>query len=206
MVQINKFMQICDWIYRLLYLNALWVLFTLAGLLVLGLFPATVSMFYITKEWLDGKKDLPIFKTYLTKYKEEFFRSQLLGVIITVVAFLFIFDLLFLFQQEGTIFYMLRFAALSAVFMFVILLPFLFPLYVRERLPFKEYFKYVLLISITRIFHSLIMTAGCMTIFIVFARFAGFFLFFFGSTVACWLTWNVKTALSKIQQKHSIYR
>jgi uncharacterized membrane protein YesL len=205
-VHVNKLMQVFDWIYRLLYLNALWVLFTLTGLLVFGLFPSTVSMFHIAEEWISGNKDLPVFKTFFTKFKEEFIRSQLVGVLLTAAAVLLYFDIQFFFQKDGMLFYMLRYLMITVGFVFVIMLPFMFPLFVQEKMPLGEFFKNVLFISITRILHSVIMIAGCLTIFVVFAKFAGLFIFFFGSTIAFWLTWNAKIAFHKIQQKRAVYQ
>lgn len=205
-VHVNKLMQVFDWIYRLLYLNALWVLFTLAGLLVFGLFPSTVSMFHIAKEWLSGNKDFPVFNTFFTKFKEEFIRSQLLGVILVAAAILLYFDIQFFFQKDGMLFYMLRYLVLTAGFVFVIMLQFIFPLFVQEKMPLRKFLKNVLFISITRILHSVIMILGCLTIFVVFAKFAGLFIFFFGSTIAVWLTWNAKIAFHKIRQKRAAYQ
>ncbi|WP_299089164.1 DUF624 domain-containing protein [uncultured Metabacillus sp.] len=202
----NKLMNIFDWIYRLLYLNALWVLFTLAGLGVFGLFPSTVSMFYIANEWMSGNKDIPVFKTFFTKFKEEFLRSQLLGILLTAAAGLLYFNLQFFFQKEGTFFFMLRYLMITVGFLFIIMLPFMFPLFVQKRLSLREFLKNVLFVSITRIFHSVMMVGGCLTIFVVFTKFAGLFIFFFGSAMAFWLTWNTKVAFHKIQQKRTVYQ
>lgn len=196
-----KLMQVCEWIYRLLYLNALWVLFTIGGLIVFGLFPSTVSMFYVTKEWLAGNTDIPVFKTFFTKFKSEFLRSHLLGIVILVLGGFLYFDLQFFYQKEGLFFYIMRYLMVTIGFVFMIMIPFIFPLFVQKKLKLGEFFKNVLIISITRMFHSVMMVIGCLTIFIVFIKFAGVFIFFFGSTIAMWLTWNTSIAMRKIKQK-----
>lgn len=202
----NKFMRVCEWIYRLLFLNSLWLLFTLGGLIVLGIFPSTVAMFYITKEWLGGNTDQPIFKTFFTKFKEEFLRSQLFGAVLLVIGALLYFDIQFFFQKEGMVFYLMRYVMLMIGFLYMIMLPFVFPLFVQQKLTLGVFLKNVLIISITRIFHSVIMVIGCFTIFVVFAKFAGLFIFFLGSTVAFWLTWNSTIAMKKIRFKLAVSR
>jgi len=197
-------MQVFEWIYRLLFLNALWLLFTLGGLIVFGLFPSTVSMFHLTKEWLAGNTDIPIFKTFFTKFKEEFLRSQLLGAVLVVIGALLYFDIQFFFQEEGNVFYLMRYVMITVGFVYIIMLPFVFPLFVQDKLKLGEFLKNVLIISMTRIFHSLIMAVGCFTIFVVFTQIAGLFIFFLGSTVAFWLTWNSSIAMKKIKQKLAI--
>ena len=61
------------------YANALWVLFSLLGLIVLGIAPATVALFSITKDWAKKDWDQPVFQTFWQTYKTEFFRAN--GVI-----------------------------------------------------------------------------------------------------------------------------
>lgn len=200
----NKLMQVFEWIYRLLFLNILWLIFTIGGVIVFGLFPSTVSMFHITKEWLAGNTDLPLFKTFFSKFKEEFLRSQLLGAILLVIGGLLYFDIQFFFQKEGAIFYMLRYLMITVGFVYLIMLPLVFPLFVQEKLKLGEFLKNVLIISILRIFHSVIMVMGCFTIFVVFAKFAGLFIFFLGSSIAFWLTWNSTIVLKKIKHKLAV--
>lgn len=61
----------CVWVMRLAYLNLLWLLFTLAGLGVAGLMPATAAMFTVTREWVKGNPDASVFSVFLRAYKEK---------------------------------------------------------------------------------------------------------------------------------------
>lgn len=194
-------LKVFDWAYRLLYLNVLWMLFSLMGFLIFGLFPSTVAMFYITKEWLNGNNDLPIFKTFFTKFKEEYIRAQIVGLIVAVVGFFLYFNILFFFQKEEAIFYPLRYLFTTLGFVYVMMLSFLFPIFVLNKYKLVELVKNVLIISVTRLHHSFIMVLGSLTILVVFSKFAGFFILFFGSVNALWLTWNAHIAFKKIENK-----
>ncbi|BDG36084.1 DUF624 domain-containing protein [Saccharococcus caldoxylosilyticus] len=48
----GKLYRVCEWITRLACINILWMLFTLAGLIVFGIAPATVALFTIVRKWL----------------------------------------------------------------------------------------------------------------------------------------------------------
>src|SRR5690625_362565 len=84
-----------EWIMRLAYLNILWIAFSLMGLVVFGLFPATVSMFAVTRKWVMGDTEIPIFKTFWASYKTEFKQANIVGYIILVIGFFLYFDFLF---------------------------------------------------------------------------------------------------------------
>src|SRR5699024_8952222 len=76
----SKLYNILEWITKFAYVNLLWFVFTLAGGIILGLYPATVAMFAMVRDWLRGKSDLPVLKTYCNYYKADFFKSNLLGI------------------------------------------------------------------------------------------------------------------------------
>ncbi|TRZ35719.1 DUF624 domain-containing protein [Niallia circulans] len=194
-------MKACTWVYRLLYVNALWMLFTLGGLILFGFFPAAAAMFYLIRQWMDGADDGPIFPMFAARFKAYFKQANLLGAIILFAGILLYVDLQFFFQAESTIFAIFRYTLLTITFVYLIMLPYLFPLLVEKKRTIKEVLRDMLFMSITRIVQSAVMAIGCITIFAAYSQLAGFFICFFGSTVALWLTWNVKHAHRNIMSK-----
>ena len=53
-------LNFCEWIWRFMILNFLWVIFMVAGGVVLGIMPSTVATFYILRKWVQGNFDIPI--------------------------------------------------------------------------------------------------------------------------------------------------
>lgn len=80
--------MIAETAYRFIVLNFLWLVFTLAGLGVLGFTPATVAVFRSIREWLKGEKDIPLFRSYLAFYKAEFVSSNLIGALFLVLFYI----------------------------------------------------------------------------------------------------------------------
>ncbi|MBU7591215.1 YesL family protein [Metabacillus halosaccharovorans] len=76
------------WITRLAYVNILWIFFTIAGLVVLGFYPGTIAMFAVIRKWVLGNRDIPVFKTFWSNYKKEFVKSNILGLFISIFAFI----------------------------------------------------------------------------------------------------------------------
>nr|WP_276541114.1 DUF624 domain-containing protein [Salipaludibacillus agaradhaerens] len=60
-------------------LNALWIGFTVLGLGVFGLFPATVSLFSISRKWIQGNEELPLLKSFVSYFKSVFVKANLVG-------------------------------------------------------------------------------------------------------------------------------
>src|SRR5690625_7886567 len=92
----GRFMKVCEVISRMAYVNLLWIFFTILGLGVLGIIPATVSLFTITRKWVMSEQDIPVFKTFWQTYRKEFIKSNMLGVILFEIVFLLYIDLAFL--------------------------------------------------------------------------------------------------------------
>lgn len=90
----------CNWFYRLAYLNILWIFFTLIGLVIVGIYPATIALLATLRQMLN-QNDTGIGKTFWHYYKTEFRMSNTLGIMITMVGLLFYFNLSFL-QAMGT--------------------------------------------------------------------------------------------------------
>lgn len=67
----NGLNHFCTWVMRLAYLNVLWILFSLAGLVVFGLMPATAAMFTVAREWAKGNTDAPVFSVFFGRLKRN---------------------------------------------------------------------------------------------------------------------------------------
>lgn len=98
----NRLYGLAEWISYLAYLNFLWFIFCLFGLVIFGFMPATVTVFIILRKRLRHQGDIPVFKTFLNTYKEEFIKSHLVGIpLVILYAFIFI-DLIYLRTDVGT--------------------------------------------------------------------------------------------------------
>lgn len=57
---------VCVWVWRLAWLNMLWLLFTLMGLVLLGFFPATVAGYQVARDWIQtpASRGAPLFRRF----------------------------------------------------------------------------------------------------------------------------------------------
>ncbi|HET7616371.1 MAG TPA: DUF624 domain-containing protein, partial [Bacillales bacterium] len=89
----NTLIVVMEWLTRLAYINILWLLFTLAGLVVFGFGPATNAMFALMRKWLlYPEEDVPVWKTFYRIYRSEFVRSNVLTSIVFLLGVILYFD------------------------------------------------------------------------------------------------------------------
>lgn len=83
--------EIGKWLSKMMYLHLLWVIFSLMGLVVFGVMPATTAMFTVIRKWMEDDNDIPVFQTFLASYKTHFLKSNALGTFLVAIGiFLYI--------------------------------------------------------------------------------------------------------------------
>lgn len=188
------------WISRLAYLNILWILFTVLGLVVFGLSPATTAMFAITRKWVIGDKDIPIFKTFWETYKKEFLRSNAIGLILFLAIYLLSIEFQILRSVEETSYFIASYAVLVMFLVLAIMIVYLFPIFVHFKLRFIDYFKWPVIIGILHPILTvflLVAVGGLNLLTIIFLP--GLLFFLNASITAYIITWGVAKTFDKYE-------
>lgn len=165
----GKLFSVCEWIMKLAYVNLLWFFFTIAGLIVFGIMPATVSLFTIVRKWQMKETELPIWETFLSAYKKEFRKSNLLGLMLLLIGGFLILDFIFLKQIAGFL-KLVFFAPLLIISgLYLITLLYIFPVYVHYDLKITDYIKKSCLVGILHLHMTLLLIgAAASLIFLMF--------------------------------------
>ncbi|WP_416151894.1 YesL family protein [Salipaludibacillus sp. HK11] len=79
--------KVSDVLMRLAYVNFLWIVGLLPGLVIFGVMPSTVALFNVVRSWLLEDDELVIHRKFVATYKKEFFKSNLLGLPILVIGY-----------------------------------------------------------------------------------------------------------------------
>lgn len=106
---LGRMLRFCEWIMRFAYTNLLWLFFTLLGLGVFGIMPATAALFAVMRKWIQGQDNVPVLKTFWQEYKGEFFRSNLLGAVLALIGVIIYIDLALIYPSHFLL-HILRFA------------------------------------------------------------------------------------------------
>jgi len=198
---IGKLYTLCEWIMRIAYLNLLWFFFTLAGFVILGGSPATTAMFAVTRKWITGQSDIPIFRTYWKTYRNDFWKSQILGIIFLCIGFILYMDFKFLSSPIGLNYSWLKVVFLILGWFYLNGLFYVFALYSHYKLSFVTYFRNAFLMCLFYPIHCLMMILGCIFIVLLVINFPGLSPFFSVSLLCLWISVITHNVFSKVERQ-----
>ncbi|WP_019152699.1 YesL family protein [Robertmurraya massiliosenegalensis] len=191
-----------EWITRFAYLQLLWAVFTLAGGILFGLIPSTVAVYAIIRSWLRGNTDIPLFSSFWNYYKNDFLKSNKLGILIYLIFLLIGLDFIYLQEIDQSIVTWMHaplfaFMLLSMLFVF-----YLFPAFVHFDLNNHSIVKHAFFIMLIHPFHSLLMVLSLASLFIIIYYFPAIGLIFGVSSIAYITMWLALHAFNKVQKKN----
>jgi uncharacterized membrane protein YesL len=198
---VNRIYSATEWIAKFAYINLLWIGFSLVGLIVLGFFPATISLFAVIRKWIMGEGDIPIFRTFWTTYKSEFLRSNGLGLLVAVVSGLIVLDLVFMKNLGNGFTNAIQFPLYMFMFAVVMTTFYLFPIYVHYELKLIQMIKNSFFMMLINPLENLVMIAGIAAMSFVVKFIPGLGFFFGGSLCAAIIMASGYLAFTKVDKK-----
>lgn len=192
------FYRITELIMQFAYLQLLWIAFTILGLGVFGIFPATAAMFSVIRKWVIGEVDAPVFKTFWKNYKTEFIKVNGLGLILAAIGWLLYFDYHYFARGESIGSTILKIMTLLIAYLFITTCIYFFPIFVHYRYRFFDYIKFSFLFSLA----SPLKTAGLFIItyiiYFLLMKVPALFLFFSGSIISYIWMWYIYRTITKM--------
>lgn len=197
----GKLYQTMDWITKFAYVNVLWILFTLAGGVILGFYPATIAMFALVRDWLRGKTDLAVWKTFWNYYKRDFIKSNLLGLFLNLLFIFIAIDIYYIQTNENDQLAWTYIPLFAFMLLVVLYLFYIFPSFVHFDLKLAPLLKNTFLIMIISPVHSFLMVLSLISIFFIMRALPALFFIFGGTVYAFITTWLSLHAFRWIEKK-----
>lgn len=167
----GKLYQGLDLFMKIAYINLLWIVFSLVGLVIFGVMPASVALLTVVRKWLMADTDIPIFKSFLRVYKKEFIKSNIIGLIFLIPFIILYINFSYIYSGSGLLEVILTIGLIINGFLFLITFIYFFPVYVHYKLKFFEYFKHSFLMGMVNI-HLILLI--CIIFFIIYHLFVYF--------------------------------
>lgn len=184
---------------KLVYINVLWILFSIVGLGIFGLFPATTAMYAVTRKLIIGESNFNIFPEFWGYFKKDFLKANGFGLIIVITAFILYFDFMFVVEKSNFQFLLPIFVFMLIAF--IVTLIFLFPVYSHFKLHFFQYIKQSFFIAITSPVELFAIGASAIVIYFLLTLFPGAIPLFSGSVFAYISTYLSFRAFERIEKK-----
>ena len=137
--------RIAEWLTKLVLANFFWVIFTLLGLGVFGIMPATAALFGIMNKWLSGEENIKIFREYWNLYRKFFVRANIIGLIIILIAVILYIDLDYFKTREGWYNILIKNFIYILIILYFLNLIYLFPLLVKYDIKIRYIIKNALI-------------------------------------------------------------
>lgn len=171
-----------DWTCRLMALNGLWILFTIAGLGIFGVFPATAAMFSVIRQYLKAEKEVKIVKVFASYFRKDFWKANGLGFTFAGITAVLWVDFGYLLTIPDLFTFVLAHFILILLIFSIGSFIVLFPFFSHYELSFFQYVKHVFLYPFTHLGRMILLTVlvtGCLFIFYE----APGFIFFLGASL-----------------------
>ncbi|MGP4038778.1 YesL family protein [Gracilibacillus sp. D59] len=199
---IGVFYRISHWIYKLAYVNLLWILFTLIGGVLLGFMPATVALFTIMRKWIMGEDAVAVFNMFWNTFRQDFIKSNLLGIVLFGIGYVLYIDLAIL-PDDGVWWSLLRYGIIVCSILFLIVIFYIFPVYVHYKLKNPSYIKYALLLGIAYPHITIAMLIGVVMLYVILYNIPGLIPFFTASLLAHLLMLLSVQVFRKVDKKQA---
>lgn len=191
--------QVADKVAKLAYLNLLWILFTLTGLFFFGLFPATIAMFTVLRK-IVLKEEFKLFRLFWGTYKQEFFKGNLLGLILVLINSITYTNIVFFREATGAIevlFYPMMIVGILLLLMSL----FVFPVYVHFDLDFLQIYKTSFTFMMLYPLSSLSIVVNSLIYLIILYQLPALVVFFSASIIGLIIMISVNRAFKKNAEK-----
>lgn len=198
----DKFNSFIYTMLKIAYINLLWIFFSILGLVVFGLFPATAAMFAVAHKIIQGGEDIKILPTFWEYYKTDFLKLNAYGLIFLAVGYFLYYDFTFLQINKGQLTFLYG-PLIFILITLVITLLFFFPVFVHFKLRFFQYFKQSFLIAITVPADTFLIGLSAVAIYIAVTILPGIILLFTGSVFAYLSIYISFRAFDKIEKRQA---
>ncbi len=178
----------CDWILWAMTLNVLWLVFTLAGAVVLGAAPASVAAAHVTRRRLRGES-FPVWRAFAGTWRREFRGAHIVVTPALIVATLLLLQSVAAVRRDAfgsPLDVLLVTAAAIATIVTTILVP----LYVHYDLPRRAYLPTASRWMLRNLAHALLLAAAATLVVTASAVVPGLIPFV---SIGAWL--SISTAL-----------
>ncbi|WP_404330145.1 YesL family protein [Mesobacillus maritimus] len=190
---VNTLDRIFTWITRLVVINVLWILYTLIGLIVGGIFPATVSVLKIFRKWIMGEDEFSIWGTFKQEYRKEFIKSNVVGWILTMAGVILYLNYLVIKSMGDTnIVFLVAFYLLILFYLNLVIWS--FPQLAHYNGKVKHFFKNAIILGFGRFHYTLAIMVYIFIVLYVSLKFPGILPFFtisIGTYGWIWISMNV---------------
>ena len=143
----------------IIMLNILWLVCCIP---IITIGPSTTALYYVMLKRVRDEEG-NIFQQFFRSFKLNFKQGAIVGIIMTVCGFLFLFDVMFYREAKGTVSDLFWFVSMIIFFVYLMVTIYIFPLIAKFENTVKNFFMFSFVMAVRHFGKTLIMalvTAG----------------------------------------------
>ena len=150
------YIRLGNWCFNIVLLNILWIVSSMTGLLIFGLFPATAAVFSVLKKMIMEDENAAVLSPFFKTFKSEFFKSNVIGYLFLLIGTILYLNLRII-ENINNNFLQLSMASITVVIAIVFLLTllFIFPIFVHFNFKLLQYPVHALVLAIAKPLHTI---------------------------------------------------
>ncbi|WYP26984.1 DUF624 domain-containing protein [Alkalihalobacillus sp. FSL W8-0930] len=187
----------------LVKLNVLWLIGTVAGLLLFGFGPSTLAMCDVIRRWMRKEADVPVWRTFWQQYKTYFLRGNGLTFVLILGALMIYVNTTFFIVDSAWVVIFVRYALFLVAALLVLTALYVFPATVHFDLTLLDSLKQSFFIALYMPLRTLYMVAAVLTVYHILFLFP-VLLFLFGISFFCFIQlYIVLRTFAKLELKQA---
>ncbi|MCL7747979.1 YesL family protein [Halalkalibacter alkaliphilus] len=119
--------KVCDWLMKLAIVNLLWIAFTVLGLGIFGMFPATVALLTVLTRWIK-KEECKVVQSFFRAYKNSFVKANMLMVLTLALGSVLAMNVIVVQSMSGILHVFLKYGLLCLFVMYTIIALYVIPM------------------------------------------------------------------------------
>lgn len=193
------FFGVSEWIFRVMYVHLLWVVFTILGLGIFGIMPATSAVFSVVRKWLMKEGDITILPYFYQTYKSTWKSSNLVGLVMLLIGGFLYLDIRI--SQEFLKFAPLHVFLLILCFLFFMTCLYLFPVFSHYNLKPLQYIKQSFLLALSQPVYTISILLWILCAYIIFIKIPVVYFFMGASILSLPIMWFSLMSFNKLAKK-----
>lgn len=135
------FHKISIWITKAVYLNFLWIVFTLIGLVLFGAGPSFLALITVVRQQIRQEKEISIFSSYLIAYKSNLIKGNILFFFYSILCILIYFDFKYFSQFDGFLYDILTSIFIVLGLFLLLAISYIGPVFSHFEMPLFQHIK-----------------------------------------------------------------
>ncbi|WP_223591752.1 YesL family protein [Neobacillus bataviensis] len=185
---------IMNWIWRLSWINLLWLVFSIP---LITIIPSTFAMYSVFIKLVKGDDETDILPEFLHAFKKYFKKSYSLGIALVVLGTFFYADLMILKEQTESILLILRYAILIMTILFIPIACYSIPVFIEYEVSWLKALPLAFILAMKKPVNFLLVCCGIAGSLFLLLFFTGIGVLLFGSLFALFTTRGALSGMPK---------